>query len=45
MIDSRVNQMYNQDAGDPYNPTADHGAASTGATPGTTSDAYGLYIN
>ncbi len=36
MIDSRVNQMYNQDAGDPYNPTADHGAASTGATPGTT---------
>ena len=30
MIDSRVNQMYNQDAGDPYNPTADHGAARLG---------------
>ena len=35
MIDSRVNQMYNQDAGDPYNPTATW-RSSTGATPGTT---------
>ncbi len=30
MIDSRVNQMYNQDANDPYNPTADDGAARLG---------------
>ena len=30
MIDSRVNQMYNQDAGDPYNPTADHGEPRLG---------------
>jgi hypothetical protein len=44
MIDSRVNQMYNQDANDPYNPTAtmanlDWGDAWDG------SDAYGLYYN
>ena len=44
MIDSRVNEMYNQDAGDPYNPTAtmanlDWGDAWDG------SDAYGLYYN
>ena len=44
MIDSRVNQMYNQDANDPYNPTAtmanlDWGDAWDGADP------YGLYYN
>jgi hypothetical protein len=44
MLDTRVNQMYNPDPGDPYNPTAtmanlDWGDAWDAA------DAYGLYIN
>ena len=44
MIDTRVNQMYNPDPGDPYNPTAtmanlDWGDAWDAA------DAYGLYVN
>jgi hypothetical protein len=44
MIDTRVNQMYNQDADDPYNPTAtmaqlDFDDAWDDA------DAYGAYLN
>ena len=44
MIDQRVNQTYNPDPGDPFNPTAtmanlDWGDAWDAA------DAYGLYIN
>ena len=44
MIDSRVNQMYNQDAGDPYNPTAEMAGLDWGDA-WDDADAYGLYIN
>jgi hypothetical protein len=44
MIDSRVNQMYNQDAGDPYNPTATM-AQLDWDDAWDDADAYGLYIN
>jgi hypothetical protein len=44
MIDSRVNQMYNQDAGDPYNPTATMASLDWGDA-WDDADAYGLYIN
>ena len=44
MIDSRVNQMYNQDANDPYNPTAEM-AQLDWDDAWDDSDAYGLYIN
>jgi hypothetical protein len=44
MIDSRVNQMYNGDPGDPYNPTATMANLDWGDA-WDDSDAYGLYIN
>jgi hypothetical protein len=44
MIDSRVNQMYNQDANDPYNPTAEMAQLDWGDA-WDAADAYGLYIN
>ena len=44
MIDSRVNQMYNQDAGDPYNPTATMAGLDWGDA-WDDADAYGLYVN
>jgi hypothetical protein len=44
MIDSRVNEMYNQDAGDPYNPTATMASLDWGDA-WDDADAYGLYIN
>ena len=44
MIDSRVNQMYNQDAGDPYNPTATMATLDFDDA-WDDADAYGLYIN
>lgn len=44
MIDSRVNQMYNQDADDPYNPTAEMAQLDWGDA-WDASDAYDLYLN
>ena len=44
MIDTRVNQMYNQDANDPYNPTATMASLDWGDA-WDDADAYGLYIN
>ena len=44
MIDNRVNQMYNQDADDPYNPTAEMATLDWGDA-WDASDAYDLYLN
>jgi hypothetical protein len=44
MIDSRVNQMYNQDAGDPYNPTATMATLDFDDA-WDDADAYGMYLN
>jgi hypothetical protein len=44
MIDTRTNQMYDNDAADPYNPTAEMNYIDWGDA-WDASDAYGLYIN
>ncbi len=44
MLDTRVNQMYSPDPGDPYNPTATMANLDWGDA-WDASDAYGLYIN
>jgi hypothetical protein len=44
MIDTRVNQMYNQDADDPYNPTAEMAQLDWGDA-WDAGDAYDLYLN
>ena len=44
MIDTRVNQMYSPDPGDPYNPTATMASLDWGDA-WDDSDAYGLYVN
>jgi hypothetical protein len=44
MIDSRVNQMYAGDPGDPYNPTATMATLDWGDA-WDDADAYGLYVN
>lgn len=44
MLDTRVNQMYSPDPGDPYNPTATMANLDWGDA-WDASDAYGLYVN
>ena len=44
MLDTRVNQMYNPDPGDPYNPTATMANLNWGDA-WDAADAYGLYVN
>ncbi|MFO1081739.1 MAG: hypothetical protein U1E23_14055 [Reyranellaceae bacterium] len=44
MIDVRANQMYDNDAADPYNPTAEMANIYWGDA-WDASDAYGLYLN
>ena len=44
MIDTRANQMYNPDPGDPYNPTQMESYINWGDA-WDAADAYGLYYN